>query len=123
MADGTRPRGGPGILGVVVGTLVLAAVITLVFFVGIIALGVLATLFVIGLVVVAVDRLLLALSPRRRQRRAEQGAAFSWQFGRMSPGPLIDTTATEAPVIDARAMEARPEADPPPPGEGTAGTG
>jgi len=43
---------------------VLAAVIVVVFLVGFIALGVVIGLLVVGVLVVAVDRLLLALSPK-----------------------------------------------------------
>jgi len=109
MANGARPRGGPGCLGLVVGTLVLAVVLALVFLVGFIALGVFAALFVAGLVVVGVDRLLLALSPKRRARRAERGAAFTWQFGRLPSGPIIDATA-----IDTTPDPDDPHGDPEP---------
>ena len=115
MTNGVRPRGGPGCLGLVVGTLVLAAVIALV-----LVLGVVAGLVVAGLVVLGVDRLLLALSPKRRQRRAERGAAFTWQFGRLSSGTVIDATATEATVADTRAIGSTAETDGPP---GDAGPG
>ncbi len=67
-----------------------------------------------------VDRLLLALSPKRRQRRAERGAAFTWQFGRLSSGTIIDATATEATVVDTRAIGTTAETDGPP---GDAGPG
>jgi hypothetical protein len=120
MTNGVRPRGGPGCLGLVVGTLVLAAVIALVLVVGVIVLGVVAGLVVAGLVVLGVDRLLLALSPKRRQRRAERGAAFTWQFGRLSSGTVIDATATEATVADTRAIGSTAETDGPP---GDAGPG
>ena len=95
--DTLRARGGPGCLGLIIGTVVLAAVIVVVFLVGFIALGVVIGLFIVGVLAVAVDRLLLALSPKRRQRRADRGAAiFAWQFGRPPPGQIIDTTAVES---------------------------
>jgi hypothetical protein len=79
----------------VIGTLVLAAVIVVVVVVGFFALAIVIGLLVAGLLVVAVDRLLLALSPRRRERRARQGAVFTWRTGTIPSGPVIDATATE----------------------------
>ena len=94
MPNGERPRTGLGCLSTIVGLFVLAVVIGLVFFVGFIALGVFAVLLVIGLVILAVDRVMLALSPKRRERRANQNAAFIWRYGQIQSGNVIDTTAT-----------------------------
>jgi hypothetical protein len=50
---------------------------------------------VVGLIVLAIDRLLLAISPKRRERRANlQRSFFIWGTGQqVRPGPIIDTTA------------------------------
>ena len=61
-----RVPAGIGCLGTVVGLVVLVGVVVLVLFVGFVALAVVAGLVVVGLIVWAVDRLLLALSPKRR---------------------------------------------------------
>jgi len=99
----------------VVGVIVLAAVVVLVFFVGLVALGVLAAIVVVGLLVLAVDRVLLALSPRRRERRAAQSRAFIRQFGPARPDAASDTTVIDTTAIDTTATEA------PPPGGGGPG--
>ena len=106
MSSQERAPAGIGCLSTVVGLVVLAGVVVLVFFVGVIALAVVAALVVVGLIVWAVDRLLLALSPRRRARREAAQRAVTWRFGGTStgagpfggavPGEVIDTTATEA---------------------------
>ena len=103
MADEQRAPAGIGCLRTVVGIVVLVAVAALVFVVGFVALVVVAGLLVLGLVVWAVDRVLLALSPTRRERRAAQERAFRWQFGQMQAWPtsdptVIDATATEEPT-------------------------
>ena len=100
-----RVPAGIGCLSSVVGLLVLAGVVVLVFFVGFIVLAVVAALIVVGLLVWAVDRLLLALSPKRRARREAGQRAVIWRFRGMStgagpfggrdPGEVIDTTATD----------------------------
>jgi len=105
MADQQRPTPGIGCLGTIVGVLVLVGVVVLVVFVGVFALLVVAGLVVVGLVVWAVDRLLLALSPKRRERREAAQRAFVWRFGGIptgtdpfggpGAGDVIDTTATE----------------------------
>jgi type IV secretory pathway VirB3-like protein len=81
-----------------VGALVLVAIVVAVVFVGFIALGVVAALLVIGALVLAVDRVLLSLSPKRRERRANQTRAFVWRFGSFPTdvvdAKVIDTTAT-----------------------------
>jgi hypothetical protein len=96
---------GIGCLSTVVGLVVLAGVVVLVFFIGFIALAVVAALVVVGLIVWAVDRLLLALSPKRRERREAAQRAVVWRFGALSsgagpfggavPGEVIDATATD----------------------------
>ena len=99
MATDERAPGGVGCLSMIIGVVVLAAIVVLIFFVGIIVLGVVAALLVIGLIVVAVDRVLLALSPKRRERRAEQRTSL-WRFGQAPSGVVIDTAAidtTEGP--------------------------
>jgi hypothetical protein len=95
MANAQRAPGGVGCLSMIVGVVVLAAIVVLVFFVGLVALGILAAILVVGFVALAVDRLLLALSPKRRERRANQSRAFVWSFGQMQPGQVIDTTAID----------------------------
>ena len=99
MVGGDRPRAGIGCVGTLVGLLVLVAIVVTVIFVGVVALGVLAALLVIGLIVLVVDRIALALSPRRRERRANQQGMFIWRSGQIHPGHvvdsrIIDTTAT-----------------------------
>jgi hypothetical protein len=96
MADDRRPSAGIGCLSTIIGAVVLAAVVVLFFFVGLVALVVVAGLVVLGLIVWAVDRVLLALSPARRERRASQTGIFVWQSGQFPPGQVIETTATES---------------------------
>jgi hypothetical protein len=96
MAAPQPPAGRFGCLGMVVGTVVLAAIVVLVIFAGIFVLGLVAALVVVGLVVVAVDRVMLALSPKRRARRANQSRAFVWRYGAAQAGDVIDATAIEA---------------------------
>jgi hypothetical protein len=105
MPSQERVPAGIGCLISVVGLLVLAGVLVLVFFIGFIVLAVVAALIVVGLIVWAVDRLLLALSPKRRARREAAQRSVIWRFGGMSagagpfggtdPGEVIDTTATD----------------------------
>jgi hypothetical protein len=95
MANEERAPAGFGCLSMIIGVLVLAAIVVLVLFVGFVALGIFAALLVIGLVVLAVDRVLLAVSPKRRQRRARQSGVFVWRFGQVSSGGVIDTTAID----------------------------
>jgi len=95
MANEGRLPAGIGCLSTVIGSVVLAAIAVLVFFVGFIALGIFAALLVIGTVAVAVDRVVLALSPKRRERRATQNRAFVWRFGQGQSGEAIDTTAID----------------------------
>jgi len=100
MATEERAPAGIGCLGMIIGGVVLAAIVVLIFFVGIVVLAVVAGLLVIGLVVYAVDRVLLALSPKHRERRAEQQRTFLGRFGPGPSGVVIDTTAidtTEGP--------------------------
>jgi hypothetical protein len=96
-----------GCLGSIVGVVVLVALVVAVAFVGLIVLGIVAALVVVGLLALAVDRIALALSPKRRERRANRPGIFVWQFGQAQPGPVIDTTATEhIDVVDDRAIDA-----------------
>jgi hypothetical protein len=81
------------------------AVVVAAVFAGLIVLGIFAALVVIGLAALAVDRLLLAISPKRRERRAKSQRSFIvWGTGRPPPsGPIIDTTARlEAPERQPR---------------------
>ena len=108
MPPAQSPRAGIGCLGSLVGLLVLVAVVVTVAFVGVIALGVVAALVVIGLVVPAADRLALALSPKRRARRAEQAGrarVFVWRSGFDGTGPLIEATSTETIPTESTHIE------------------
>ncbi len=99
------PRG-IGCLSTIVGLIMLAGVVVLVFFVGFAVLIIVAAIVVVGLIAWAVDRLLLALSPKRRARRDAAQRAFIFRFGGMSTdggpfggavsGEVIDTTAADA---------------------------
>lgn len=111
MANTERPPTGIGCLSLIVGAVVLVAVVVLVFFVGLVALGILAAILVVGFVALAVDRVLLALSPKRRERRANQSRTFVWNFGQMQPGQVIDTTAfdTHEGVSDPATDEQGPQ--------------
>jgi hypothetical protein len=111
MANEERPPAGIGCLSMVIGVVVLAVIVVLVFFVGFIALGIFAALLVIGLLVMAVDRVLLALSPKRRERRANQSRAFLWRFGQVQSGEVIDTTAidTTESLDNPRPIERGPD--------------
>ena len=81
-----------GCLGSLVGLVVVVAVVVAVVFAGLIVLAVVAALLVIGLVAFVIDRLLLALSPKRRERRANLQRSFM-VWGSAPPGPIIDSTA------------------------------
>ena len=106
MPSQERVPGGIGCLSSIVGLVVLAGVVVLVFFVGFIVLAIVAAIVVVGLIAWAVDRLLLALSPKRRARRDAAQRAFMLRFRAMSTdggpfggavsGEVIDTTATDA---------------------------
>jgi hypothetical protein len=77
---------------------ILAAVATI----GLVVLAIVAVVVVIGLVVFAVDRLLLALSPKRRERRDD--LLRSWGMG--GGGPIIDSTAIDTTAtVEARDPE------------------
>jgi hypothetical protein len=116
MANDARPPAGPGCLGAVIGAVVLVVIVVLVAFVGVVVLAVVAALVVVGLVAYGVDRLLLALSPKRRERRANQTRAVLWQFGQGPGGDVIDVSATESadPAGDADRDRLGPGADGPP---------
>ena len=104
MATGERPGGGIGCLGTLVASVVVAAIVVLVLTIGFIALVVFAALLVVGLIAVGVDRLLLALSPKRRARRAGPPRVHIWRSGQFGWGPVIDTT-----VIDTTAALDEPK--------------
>jgi type IV secretory pathway VirB3-like protein len=106
MATGARSPGGVGCLGTLVAFVVVAAVVVLVVTIGFIALAVFAALLVIGLIVMGVDRLLLALSPKRRERRASQQRMYIWRAGQFGSGPVIDTS-----VIDTTATLEDPHSE------------
>jgi type IV secretory pathway VirB3-like protein len=114
MAAGERPAGGVGCLSTLVAFVVVAAMVVLVLTIGFIALLVFAGLLVIGLIAVGVDRLLLALSPKRRERRASQPRMYIWRSGQFRSGPVIDTT-----VIDTTATLDDPQSQTEGPDEST----
>jgi hypothetical protein len=91
------PRGRPGIgcLGSLLGLVTFVALVVAAVFAGLIVLGIVAALVVIGLAALAIDRLLLAISPKRRERREKMQRSFIiWGTGVQPPsGPVIDTTA------------------------------
>ena len=95
MAPGERPGTGFGCLSTLVAFAGVVAIVALVLTIGVIALVVFAALLVIGLIAVGVDRLLLALSPKRRERRASQQRMYVWRSGQFRSGPVIDTTVIE----------------------------
>jgi ABC-type bacteriocin/lantibiotic exporter with double-glycine peptidase domain len=95
MVNGGRAPTGMGCLGAIIGTVVLIVVVVLVFVVGFVALGVFAALVVMGVLALAVDRVLLALSPKRRERRASRQQAFVWTFGQLQTPDVIDATAVD----------------------------
>ena len=108
MATGGRSRAGLGCLSTLVGLVVVVAIVIAVVFVGFIVLGVFAALMAIGLVALVVDRVLLAVSPKRRERRVSQGGVFVWRFGPDRFGEVVDATATETPVAP-KELKPRPE--------------
>ena len=108
MATGGRARAGLGCLSTLVGVVVVVAIVIAVVFIGFIALGVFAALMAIGLLALVVDRVLLAVSPKRRERRAGQGGVFAWRFGPDRLGEVVDATATEIPATP-KDLKSRPE--------------
>ena len=108
MPSNDRVTGGIGCLSTIVGLVALVGVVVLVFFVGFVVLAIVAAFVVVGLIAWGVDRLLLALSPKRRARREAAQRAFIWRFGGMSTdggpfggavsGGVIDATATDVPA-------------------------
>jgi type IV secretory pathway VirB3-like protein len=118
MATGERPGAGVGCLGTLVAFVVVVAIVVLVLTVGFIALVVFAALLVIGLIAVGVDRLLLALSPKRRERRASQQRIYIWRSGQFRSGPAIDTSVIDSSVIDTTATLDEPQS----PTEGSDGS-
>ncbi len=83
-----------GCLGSLVGLALLVAVVLAVAFVGLLVLAIVAAVVVAGFVVLAVDRLLLALSPRRRERRiVMHRTLFSGFSGPGAGEPVIEATA------------------------------
>jgi hypothetical protein len=103
----TKGRGGIGLLGAIA----IVAIVVVAATVGLIVLGILAALLVVGLVVLAVDRLLMAISPKRRERRANlQRSFFIWGTGTpVEGGPVIDTTARLEDPHSQQRQVARPE--------------
>ncbi|MGA2837953.1 MAG: hypothetical protein ABSF84_15275 [Acidimicrobiales bacterium] len=95
MANGGRAPAGTGCLGAIIGAVVLVAVVALVFAVGFVVLGVFAALVVIGFLAMALDRVLLALSPKRRERRERRNQAFARGFGQLRTPDVIDATAVD----------------------------
>lgn len=111
MVGGERPRAGIGCVGTLVGLLVLVAIVVTVIFVGVVALGILAALLVIGLLVLVVDRIALAVSPKRRERRANQQGMFIWRSGQIHPGHVVDSRVidTTATVDEPSSRETGPD--------------
>ena len=103
---GPRGRGGIGILGAIA----VVAIVVVAAAVGLIVLAILAALVVVGLIALAVDRLLLKVSPKRRERRANlQRSFFVWGTGSpVEGGPIIDTTAR----LDDPQAQQRPDGQP-----------
>ena len=113
MANEQRVPAGIGCLTTIVGVVVLVTIVVLVFFVGFIALVAVAGLLLLGFVVWAVDRVLLALSPKRRERREAQERAFRWQFGQMQTGRPFGTTVIDASATEETTWVDRPGLDDP----------
>ena len=102
----TRGRSGIGLLGAIAIAVILVAAAA----VGLIVLAILAAFVVVGFVVLAIDRLLLAISPKRRERRANlQRSFFIWGAGQPVVGePIIDTTARLEDRQSQRRQDGRP---------------
>ena len=96
MANVQPPSGRFGCLTAIMGAVVLAAIVVLVVFVGVFVLAIAAALVVVGLIAIGVDRLMLAVSPKRRARRESQARAFLWRYGPANAGEVIETTAVDA---------------------------
>ena len=111
-----RPGPGLGCLGPILGVVVLVAVVAAVATIGLVVLAIVAVVVVIGLVVFAVDRLLLALSPKRRERRDDLLRSWGMGGGRVIDSTAIDTTAT----VEVRDPET-PTRPPAPSGDGDGG--
>lgn len=103
MASGERPGAGVGCLGTLVAFAVVAVIVGLVLTIGLIALVVFAALLAVGLLAVGVDRLLLALSPKRRERRDSQQRIYVWRSGQFRSGPVIDTSVIDTTGTDTTA--------------------
>ena len=109
MANEERAPVGIGCVSTIIGLVVIAAVVVLALFVGFIALVVVAGLVVVGLIVWAVDRLLLALSPKRRERREAARRAIVWRVGGFTTGAGTSGGRGSGDVIDATAVEESPD--------------
>jgi predicted lipid-binding transport protein (Tim44 family) len=96
MANAQPPSARFGCLGMIVGAVVLGVIVALVVFAGLFVLAIAAALLVIGLVIVGVDRLMLKVSPKRRERRESQARAFVWRYGPTQGANVIDATAIDA---------------------------
>ncbi len=112
-----RPGRGLGCLGPILGVVALVAIVAAVATIGLVVLAIVAVVVVIGLVVFAVDRLLLALSPKRRQRRDD--LLRSWGMG---GGPVIDSTAIDT-TATVEVRDPEPPTRPPDPAPEGGGDG
>jgi len=82
-----RPGAGLGCFGSILGIVVIAAVVAVVLLGGFVLLVIAAAVMAIGLLAFAVDRVVMALNPRYRARRAYL----------QPPGQVIDATASLDP--------------------------
>ena len=111
LGPAARPGPGLGCLGPILGFVVLVALVAAVATIGLVVLAVVAVAAVVGLVVFAVDRLLLALSPKRRERRDDLLRSWGVGGGRVIDSTAIDTTAT----VEVRDPQPPPGRPAPPP--------
>jgi len=101
----------PGRSGVgLVGAIAIVAIVVAAAAVGLIVLAILAALVVVALVALVVDRLLLTISPKRQERRANlQRSFFVWGTGGpVEGGPIIDTTARLEDPQSQQSQDGRP---------------
>ncbi len=85
---GSAGRSGFGCLGPLLGGVIVVAIVIATALIGLVMLAVVAAIVVIALVVWAIDRVALAVSPKRRERRQRLVRTFDPR------GPIIDATVT-----------------------------
>ncbi len=96
VSTGGRPGVGSGCLGSVLLVVFVVLAVLAVVAGAVVLLAIAGTALVLGLLVLAYDRIALALSPRRRARREAM-----WRGGVIdAPGGVIDAEATELPRDD-----------------------